>query len=340
MRIQRSATMAAVFVLAALPIVASGVSAGGGATTEAARQRAEHRAVVAHWTEARMRAAVPRDFTFDSVRGYHLDPKAKPGTGGGTGANTIGASWPNGRGKVYRAVGKVYFEMGGGGYVCSGTSISNSRSGTASVVITAGHCAYDETARRFATNWLFIPQFDSNPTFTCGSTAYGCWTAQAIVVHRGYASAGGFNNQAVQHDWAFVAVGPGGKSGTAALDDEVDDFGYSFSEMSLNTVAAAFGYPASGKYRGNDLVYCQNPTTRDSAVGTNNYRMACNMTGGSSGGPWFSGFAATTGESGTIQSLNSYGYSGVTAMFGPIFDERTTMTYDAAVNATGNQIVP
>lgn len=287
-----------------------------------------------------MRAAVPRDFRFDAVRGYHLDPKAKPG-GGGTGANTTGASWPNGRGKVYRAVGKVYFEMGGSGYVCSGTSLTNSRAGTASVVITAGHCAYDETARAFATNWLFIPQFDSNPTFTCGSTAYGCWTAQAIVVHHGYASAGGFNTQAVLHDWAFVAVRGGGKTtgSDLALDTTVGTFGAAFTEMTLNTVAAAFGYPAAGKYKGNDLTYCQNPTTRDLAAGTNNYRMACNMTGGSSGGPWFSDFAATTGENGTIRSVNSYGYSGQAAMYGPIFNSKTTSTFNAANSATGNTIV-
>ena len=59
----------------------------------------------------------------------------------------------------------------------------------------------------------------------------------------------------------------------------------------------------------NDLTYCQNPTTRDQAAGTNNYRMACNMTGGSSGGPW------------------------------TIFNSRTTATDNAANSASGNTIV-
>jgi hypothetical protein len=207
MRIQRSAAVAATLALAALPILASGIAAGGHSATSA--ERAEHARIVAYWTPARVRAAIPRDFAFDTARGYHIVPNAKPGAGGG---GITGASWPNGTGKVYRATGKVLFTMGTSQYVCSGTSLSNSRGGTDGVVLTAGHCAYDETARRFATNWLFVPQFDSNPTFTCGSTAYGCWTAKALVVNNGFASAGGFNNQATQYDWAFAVVGGGGKT--------------------------------------------------------------------------------------------------------------------------------
>jgi V8-like Glu-specific endopeptidase len=341
MRIQRSATVAATLVLAALPILASGVAAGGGGDARSAGQAAEHSRIVSHWTEARLRAAVPRDFAFDSVRGFHAVPKAKPQPPGGGGGNTTGASWPNGTGKVYKATGKVYFEMGSSGYVCSGTALSNSRGGTDGVVLTAGHCAYDETARAFAQNWLFIPQFDSSPTFTCASTTFGCWTAKALVVNNGYASAGGFNNQAVRYDWAFAVVGGGGKTTGANLDLDatVGNFSHQATEMALNTTASAFGYPAAGKYRGKDLTYCQGPTTRDSNPGTNNYKLACNMTGGSSGGPWFSGFDAT-GNAGVARSLNSYGYSGQSFMYGPIFNSTTTSTYNAANSAATNTIVP
>jgi hypothetical protein len=342
MRIQRSAAVAAILVLTALPILASGVSAaGGGASAQAARERAEHSRIVAYWTPARVSAAIPRDYAFDSVRGFHVVPKAKPQPPGGGGGNTTGASWPNGTGKVYRATGKVLFTMGGSQYVCSGTSLSNSRGGTDGVVITAGHCAYDETARAFATNWLFVPQFDSNPTFTCASTAFGCWTAKALVVNNGYASAGGFNNQAVRYDWAFAVVGGGGKTTGANvdLDTAVGNFSHQATEMTLNTTASSFGYPAAGKYHGKDLTYCQGPTTRDANAGTNNYKLACNMTGGSSGGPWFSGFDAT-GNAGVIRSLNSYGYSGQSFMYGPIFNTTTTQTSNAANSAGSNTIVP
>jgi hypothetical protein len=63
------------------------------------------------------------------------------------------------------------------------------------------------------------------------------------------------------------------------------------------------------------------------------------MTGGSSGGPWLSGFSTSTG-SGTLSSLNSYGYSGVRAMHGPKFNDNTADVHSAANNATSNTIVP
>ena len=73
--------------------------------------------------------------------------------------------------------------------------------------------AYDEVTKTFATNWLFIPDYDSAPAVLttsgsfCASTTFGCWAADALIVHNGYASAGGFNAQATTHDFAFAMVG-------------------------------------------------------------------------------------------------------------------------------------
>src|SRR4029079_18555331 len=205
--------------------------------------------------------------------------------------------------------------------------------------------AYDETANGsasgFATNWLFIPQYDSGPTLSnCSTTAYGCWTSNALVVNNGFASAGSFNTRATHYDWAFAVVGAGGKNNTQL--DALGSFGLTASSISSGTVDA-FGYPAAGKYHGNDLTYCQGPVGFDALTGNTNYRLACNMTGGSPGGPWLSGFAAadgsTTGNGGTIRSLNSYGYGGQAYMYGPIFNGETTRTLNAANTATSNTIV-
>ena len=65
------------------------------------------------------------------------------------------------------------------------------------MVLTAGHCAIDETNGTFATNWMFIPEFDSAPTYTCSASKWGCWTAVGLVVHNLFATAKSFNNQAV-----------------------------------------------------------------------------------------------------------------------------------------------
>ena len=343
MRLRRTAAIAALTVLTLLPLVGSEAAAAG-PNAAAARAAAEHQRIITHWTPERMRSAKPRDFAFDSVRGYHLRPQAKPG-GGGTGGNTTGSSWPNGRGKVYKATGKVYFEMGGSGWICSGTALQDSRN-SYSLVITAGHCVYDEengngSLSGFATNWMFIPQFDSKPTYTCSQTQFGCWTATALVARREFANAGGFTTTATHYDWGFAVVGSGGLSGTQ-LDATVGTFNYSASAMGGGTVVDAFGYPAAQKYHGSDLVYCQGPIGFDTHVGANSqtYRLPCGMTGGSSGGPWFSGFDSNTGDSGTIQSVNSYGYSGEVAMYGPIFNSNTSATYSAANSATSNTLVP
>ncbi|MFL5681497.1 MAG: trypsin-like serine peptidase [Chloroflexota bacterium] len=318
------AAFAALLLLGALPAVAVPAIAANPDT-------ARHDAVVAHWTAERLASAKPRDIRLEAGRA--AGPKAKPGGGGG---NVTGASWTKG-GAIFHASGKVYFEMAGSAWVCSGTAATDSRSGY-SLVLTAGHCAYDEDNGAFATNWLFIPEFDSAPTFTCASTKWGCWTAQALVVHDGFASAGSFNTQATTHDFAFAVVGGGGKSGTAQLDATVGSLPIAFSGVSSGSVLDAFGYPAAGKYHGNDLTYCQGPVSPDSLNQSLTWGMSCDMTGGSSGGPWLSGFDAATG-SGTLSSLNSYGYSGIRSMYGPKFNTDTSAVFNAADGATSNTIV-
>ncbi len=312
-------------LLAALAII--GIPALAAPVDAAGPGDSRHDQIVAFWTPARVRSAIPRDFVRS---GGSFAPKAKPGGGSGT-----GASWTKG-GAILKGSGKVYFVMGASAYVCSGSVATDSRTGN-SLVLTAAHCAYDEVAGAFATNWLFIPEFDSAPTFTCADTKYGCWTANALVVHRGYATAGGFNTQATVHDFAFAVVGGGGKTGSQ-LDATVGSFPISFSGTSAGNRLYAFGYPAAGKYRGNDLVYCTGNIFTDSLNSNLTWGMACGMTGGSSGGPWLKGFNETTG-SGTLNSLNSYGYGGVKNMYGPMFNGNTEAVYNAANGATSNTIV-
>jgi hypothetical protein len=327
--------LAALFI----PILALSMMPAAAAASPADEARAQHEAIVAFWTPERMKAAIPRDFTFDVVRGYQ--PAAKPegkGGGGGGGESTTtvtGASWNQG-GPVLTGTGKVYFTMGGSNYICSGAVVANDGRTTHSIVQTAAHCAYDEKMKAFASFWMFIPEFDTKPTYTCANTQHGCWTAQALVVHKGYADAGGFNTQAMQHDFAFAVVGAGGHK-TDQLDGEVASFPLSTASLPAGSFVYAFGYPAAQKYKGNDLVYCAGSIFEDSWNALLTWGMACEMTGGSSGGPWFSGFKDKTG---TLHSLNSYGYSGVKNMYGPKFNTKTDAVWNAARSATTNTIVP
>jgi hypothetical protein len=317
--------------LAAVLLVALPVAAPVAAKNTA---KAEHDRIVGYWTPARLASAIPRDF---AKSGGKFEPKAKPPRppGGGGGAVT-GASWTQG-GAILARSGKVFFTMSGVRYVCSGSVANDTRSGF-SMVLTAGHCAYDEVARRFATNWMFIPAYDTAPTESCTQAAYGCWTAQALVVHNGYATAGGFNTQATVHDFAFAVVGNGTvRSGVnQQLDSAVGSYPVATSGVSAGNKLYAFGYPAAGKYKGRDLVYCAGNIFNDSLNANQTWGMACNMTGGSSGGPWLSGFE---GSSPALSSLNSYGYQGLSNMYGPKFNSNTAAVYNTANGATGNDIV-
>jgi hypothetical protein len=348
MRLARATVIVAILLaLAAAPVAAARPSTDSAA-------RAEHDRIVRYWTPARLASAQPRDFLWNGTR---FVPAAKPpgtpgggggGGGGSTDPNTVsGATWTKG-GDVSLAVGKVYFTMGENAYQCSGTAATDTR-GDYSLVLTAGHCAYDETNAQFASNWIFIPAWGQSPTgflgVDCsayGGTRYGCWTADALVVHSGYANAGGFNTEATMHDWAFAVVGPGGHSGTAQLDETVTPFPLDVYAVANNTQVFAFGYPAAQKYKGNTLTYCAGKVFPDSWNDDATWGLACDMTGGSSGGPWMANFDANTGDTGVLGSLNSYGYSGVKNMYGPNFNSDTQDVYDTANSngTTSNQVVP
>ena len=62
-------------------------------------------------------------------------------------------------------------------------------------------------------------------------------------------------------------------------------------------------------------MYCRGPLGTDPLNNNETYRVDCNMTGGSSGGPWLRDFDESTGL-GTLASVNSYGYTGINACTG------------------------
>jgi hypothetical protein len=338
MRRSKAAVTAVLTTAALLAVAVVAVPASAGNGDDQARAKAQHERTIRYWTAERIANATPRDFV--RAAGGALEPKAKPTRppGGGGGDTTVvkGASWTLG-GDVVQKTGKVLFTMGSSDYVCSATNLVDSRNG-ASLVLTAGHCAYDETARRFATNWTYMPSYDTSPVLRdCSQTTYGCWTASALVVHSGYATAGGFNDQATLHDFAVAVVGPGGKTGTQL--EALGTFGIQYPGNATSQNVHSFGYPAAQKYKGNDLTYCAGPTFTDIYSDVTTLGIACNMTGGSSGGGWLANFSGN-GTSGTLTSLNSYGYSGVSNMYGPIFNSDTRDVVAAANTATGNTIVP
>ena len=334
MRLRVPALMAALFLLATLPGTA------GARGSDAARS--EHDRILAYWTPERIANAKPRDYVMTAAG--QLVPAAKPpgtpgggpgggGGGGGDSSTVTGASWTGG-GAIQARSGRVLFSDDDGNWICSASVVSDgSTSNNYSLVVSAGHCAYDGGGG-WAYNWMYMPDFDADPSYDCGTRTLGCWTATHLVMWSAFVGGGGFGGGTLPYDWSIARVGLGGSGGGT----ELDSLGWYPLKTSGNAVgdsAWAFGYPAAQKYKGYDLVYCAGTTVED-PYGPPTWGLACNMTGGSSGGPWLVDTADPAGGSGSIASVNSYGYSGLKYMFGPIFNSNTAATYSAAqtLNAT------
>ena len=328
------------------------VAAGSASPPDGVGKR-DRSAVVAYWTPARIAHAVPREVSPDRRPAFRPHEQAKPSGGGAAGGGSsttavTGSGWTGG-GKVKATTGKVLFTMAGVDYVCSG-SVAADTSATTSLVLTAGHCVYDETGHEFASNWMFVPDYErggtivTNPdgthSFTCDTVPYGCWAATALVTTTAWASGGG-SLAAFNNDYAFAVVGPGGKTGESKqLDTTVGSSPLAFN-VSHPTQVYAFGYPQASPYDGQKLVYCAGKDVSDTWGRTSDFGLNCNMTGGSSGGPWYASFGSAE-STGSLNSVNSFKYTAgklTKYMFGPYFGAYTQKTYIAAQSATADTTV-
>jgi V8-like Glu-specific endopeptidase len=314
----------AILVALSLPAIAGARSAPSAADAERA-------ATLAYWTAERVANAKPKDLV-KTVVGYAQAPKPNAKPGGGSGA-VKGASWVGTSHDTIRVrSGRVLFHQGNGDWICSGSVVTDGTTSTGySTILTAGHCVYDG-ADGWATRWIFMPDFDEGPVYNdCANTEFGCWTATRLAANATFFSEGGFGTErSVEVDYGFARVGLGGPNANSTTD--LDSLGGAYplktSATGLTVQQWAFGYPAAGRYHGKDLVYCTNgggTSLINDPNGADTWGMACNMTGGSSGGPWITGGTDPSVATGwSASSVNSYGYSGLTYMFGPKFNSATT----------------
>jgi hypothetical protein len=289
----------------------SGIDAAKGSA------QAEYNRIVAYWTPARIAAAKWRGYVVDPMTGK-ASPNAKPG-GGGSGGVT-GASWPSGN-KPYGSVGRILFHSGSSDWICSGTVVTDaSTSNGYSVVLSAGHCAWDGSDG-WSSNFVFYPNFDAEPTYTCGGRVNGCWTASRLAINSNFYPSGFGPDSALLVDYSFALL-PANANGE--LDARFAGYGLHTSGNNIGDTTWAFGFPAEGRYKGKDLIYCTGKTIADlNDIGT--WGLPCNMNGGSSGGGWLYGTSdPKTDTAKQLASVNSYSYSGVSDMFGPRFTFATS----------------
>lgn len=310
-----AAGLAAALALAAFAAPA-GASSERRADADTRTRAAEHQRVVDYWTAERRASAKPRDIVLPL--GSKATPNGKP-VKGGTGGDVLGASWTGG-GSVSVTTGKVFFTSDGSRYVCSGSAVDSDHG---NLVLTAGHCAHDGGADdTYVTNWVFYPRYKSG-----ADPVLGAWTASRLVATNDWQT----RENAFENDAAFAVVGnPNFSSLEAAVASEhATTPGIQFTEPASGSKVHAFGYPAARPYNGQTLIYCSGGVSLN-YDGRQSQSIPCDMTGGSSGGPWYQSFA-DSGASGYLNSVNSYGYRSIKdRMFGPIFDAEEEAAYNLA----------
>jgi hypothetical protein len=131
----------------------------------------------------------------------------------------------------------------------------------------------------------------------------------------------------INFDVAAVVVAPlQGRT----LTDVVGGQGLAFNQPRRRQMYA-FGYPAAAPFNGRRLIYCSGRAFDDTVM-TRDLGLRCDMTGGSSGGPWFQGFDESTGQ-GWLNSVNSFKYNfAPDFMFGPFFGDEAMTLYQSAQN--------
>ncbi|MFC9335505.1 trypsin-like serine peptidase [Arthrobacter sp. NPDC057009] len=274
-----------------------------------------------YWTPERMRAAVPGEVLAAKAVARQDNkgpwPAAEVESGeltrfAGTTAQTTALHVDE---APVSHIGKVFFTLGGANYVCSGNSVAAANK---SLVATAGHCV-NEGPGAFATNWVFVPGYVS------GKAPYGQWPARSLHAARKWTSGGD-----IRYDTGFAVVA---RVGGKTLADVVGASGVEFSQPRGLTYKS-YGYPAAAPFTGQTLVSCTG-TAKDDAINPqfNSQGISCDMTGGSSGGPWFvqGDTDEADGPNGFQNSVNSYGYgTRSTTMFGPFWGSTIMKVYDSA----------
>lgn len=209
-----------------------------------------------------------------------------------------------------KTVGKVFFTLGGSDYVCSGNSVSATND---SVVTTAGHCV-NEGPGDFATNFVFVPAYEN------GDAPYGKWEASDLATSTAWKNSGDINN-----DVGFAVMKANGEG--KKLAEVVGSTGIEFNAARGQNYTS-YGYPAASPFDGESLYSCSGKAGPDDIQsGHTTQGITCDMTGGSSGGPWLL-------DNGNQNSINSYGYNGVEKMFGPYYGDVAQQVYDSAAKAS------
>ncbi|MFC8829854.1 trypsin-like serine peptidase [Streptomyces sp. NPDC057137] len=226
----------------------------------------------------------------------------------------LGPSGPKAKpykGVALKTVGRLFFVNAKGADTwCSATAV---KSANRSAVMTAAHCVrMGSSPGNTNTTMVFVPGYNK------GKKPYGVFAVRTAATPRAWVNDS-------TNDMAALVVDTD-KSGKK-LTDVVGGQPIAFNRPVGGTVSA-LGYSATSPQLGEELLRCVGKTKKEHGTQV----IPCDLTGGSSGGPWLADFSATTGK-GTLVSVNAALDSLVpTKMYGELLGATAKKVYDRAQN--------
>ena len=215
-----------------------------------------------------------------------------------------------------RTNGKVFFNLNGSSFNCSASVVNSEGKDT---VWTAGHCVNaGQTNGAWATNWTFVPAYDDD---LANPRPWGTWSANQLWTKTAWK-----NNADFAEDMGVAIMN------THNGQHIVSQFGGHGlrANAGKNVFEFAFGYPGESPFDGGNLFRCAGSSSPEWSFlfwSSDTIKIPCDMTRGSSGGPWLNGY---DGNLGYINGVNSRidQIVGPTIMLSPYFDDSAVSLYN------------
>jgi V8-like Glu-specific endopeptidase len=213
----------------------------------------------------------------------------------------------------HKTIGKIFFTKASDGndYVCSGSAVNSTNK---RLIVTAGHCVSDGNGK-FHKNVIFVPAYNPNNPKSSQREPYGRWSSCYLSTRTAW-----HTKEDLGQDIGMIKACD---KGSSRLHNTVGYLGYK-ANVSRNQLWQSLGYPQAAPFDGRKLAYCRALyATSDSRKSPATNGIGCNMTGGSSGGPWIVEYTpGKTGAVNYINGLNSYGYNKQpNVMYSPYFGD-------------------
>jgi hypothetical protein len=261
------------------------------------------------WTPARMRAAVP-------LAGPEPPPSASAATAPATNPLSTSETLPDPTLPGLAVNGAIFIregEPGRSGFGrCSGTSVV---APNMSVVITAGHCVYDE-GEWSKDKWVFVPGYHH------GERPFGTFAAHWLGTTPAWLAGEDSN-----FDVGAAVVGRNEKGQRLAAAVGADRIAFGQPPGQLFDV---YGYPVEKPFNGGTLQVCRNAPYEGHDFnsflepGPLDLAVRCDDSAGGSGGGWVIG-------GNVLNGVTSYGYpEDPSTNFGPYFGGAVAKLYHQA----------